>query len=343
MAKERILHADIVRIVTCLMVVLMHSPMPGPKLIPIFTSGLTYFTMPCIGLFLTLSGYLLLPVKKSPSESVTFAISRVKKFIWPTIIWSLIYMIVNGTFSSGDMMLIVRKLCSIPFYPQEGVLWYMYVLVGLYFVAPIISPWLEQINKKTIQIYLFIWGITLLIPFLRPFVSIRTGESNILYYFSGYLGYFVLGFYLRKYDIKINPFKAIIGILVCMVLYAGFQIYIADSSLNFGEVFWYLSIDSPVLLLCWWNILRVISDLIKNSQSKLKNLVVNFSYLSFGVYLAHLLVMRYGLWQIEWIQNIENYIVQTLLVFFLTLFFTNVLVYFISKLPVGNYIIAYKK
>lgn len=343
MTKERIYHADIVRIMACLMVVLMHSPMPSPKIIPIFTSGLTYLTMPCIGLFLTLSGYLLLPVKSAPSDSFTFAISRVKKFIWPTLIWSLIYMIVKGTFTSGDMMLIVRKLCSIPFYPQEGVLWYMYVLIGLYFVAPVISPWLEQTNKKTIQIYLFIWGITLLIPYLMPFVSIRTGESNILYYFFGYLGYFVLGYYLRIYDIKINLFKAIIGIICCMALYAGFQIYIADSSLNFGEVFWYLSVDSPVLVLCWWNILRVISDLIKNSLSTYKNLVVNFSNLSFGVYLAHILVMRYGLWQLEWIQNTDNYIVQTLLVFFLTLFITIVLVYFISKLPVGNYIIAYKK
>ena len=144
MTRERIYHADIIRIVACLMVVLMHSPMPGPKLIPIFTSGLTYFTMPCIGLFLTLSGYLLLPVKATPTESFNFAIGRVKKFIWPIILWSLIYLTVNGTFTSGDLRQIAHKIASIPFYPQEGVLWYMYVLVGLYFVAPVISPWLQQ-------------------------------------------------------------------------------------------------------------------------------------------------------------------------------------------------------
>ena len=343
MTEERIYHADIVRIMACLMVVLMHSPMPSPKIIPIFTSGLTYLTMPCIGLFLTLSGYLLLPVKKASSESFTFAINRIKKFIWPTLIWSLIYMIINGTFRSGNMMYIVRKLCSIPFYPQEGVLWYMYVLIGLYFVAPVISPWLEQTNKKTIQIYLFIWGITLLIPYLMPFVSIRTGETNILYYFCGYLGYFVIGYYLRIYDIKINPFKAIIGIACCMSLYAGYQIYIADSELHFGEVFGYLSVDSPILVLCWWNILRVVSDWIQNRKSALKNLVVNLSNLSFGVYLTHILVMRYGLWQLRWIQNIDNYIGQTLIVFFLTVLIAFVLVYCISKRLVGKYIIAYKK
>lgn len=86
MNKERLYHADVVRIVACLMVVLMHSPMPGDKLIPVFTSGLTYLTMPCIGLFFTLSGYLLLPVKVSPSESFKWSMGRIRKFLWPLLV-----------------------------------------------------------------------------------------------------------------------------------------------------------------------------------------------------------------------------------------------------------------
>lgn len=343
MNKDRIYHADVVRIVACLMVVLMHSPMPGPKLIPIFTSGLTYFTMPCIGLFLTLSGYLLLPVKTNPSESFYFALGRVKKYLLPLIIWSLIYMTANGTFVSGDIKQILHSLCSMLFSPQEGVLWYMYVLVGLYFVAPVISPWLQQTNKKTLQIYLMIWGISLLVPFLMPFISFRIGEANILYYFSGYLGYFLLGYYLKVYDIKIKPFNAILGIFCLMALYAGYQLYLADKQLNFGEVFWYLSIDSPILVVLWWNVLRTIADWVKNSKSWIQRRIVHLSNISFGVYMSHILIMRYGLWKTEFIQNIDNYIVQTIVVFLITIIGTNLIVDIFSISPIGKYIVAYKK
>lgn len=343
MSRERIYHADVVRIVACLMVVLMHSPMPGPKLIPTFTSGLTYFTIPCVGLFLTLSGYLLLPVKCDPSESFSFAFKKVSKFIWPILIWSLIYLIANGTFISGEPLLIVRRLLSIPFYPQEGVLWYMYVLIGLYFVAPFISPWLQNVNKKTIQIYLLIWAFTLLLPYLTPFVSIQGGESGAFYYFSGYLGYFVLGYYLQTYDIKVKPLTAIVGILGCMAMYALYQLYLADTKLEFREVFGYLSIDSPILVVMWWNLLKIVSGKVKDANQTLKDRVVTLSNLSFGVYLAHILVMRYGLWQFKWIQNIDNYIVQTGVVFILTTIGTFLLVFVLSRLCIGKYFIAYKK
>ena len=174
MNKERFYHADVVRIVACMMVVLMHSPMPGDRLIPMFTSGLTYFTMPCIGLFFTLSGFLLLPVKTT-SDSFKWTYERIKKFIVPLVIWTFVYLLVNGTLFSGDVVQITKIFFSIPFSPQgHGVLWFMYVLIGLYFVAPVISPWLQETNKKTLQCYLTLWGVSLLFPYLEPFINIRT-------------------------------------------------------------------------------------------------------------------------------------------------------------------------
>ena len=49
---ERIFHFDIIRTVACLMVIIMHAPMPSDRIIAVFTWGITYLTMPCIGLFL---------------------------------------------------------------------------------------------------------------------------------------------------------------------------------------------------------------------------------------------------------------------------------------------------
>lgn len=343
MNKERFYHADVVRIVACMMVVLMHSPMPGDRLMPMFTSGLTYFTMPCIGLFFTLSGFLLLPVKTT-SDSFKWTYERIKKFIVPLVIWTFIYLLVNGTLFSGDVVQITKIFFSIPFSPQgHGVLWFMYVLIGLYFVAPVISPWLQETNKKTLQCYLTLWGVSLLFPYLEPFINIRTNAYGVLYYMSGFLGYFFLGFYLRHYGIKMKPWKALYGIFACMGIYALYRILDKGYELGFEGVFWYLSIDSPLLVVFWWNLLLPISSRIKSAKESVRKLVVTMSNLSFGVYLAHVLVMRYGLWKLWIIQDIHNYVVQTIVVFMLSMLGTLLLVYAISLTPFSKYIISYKK
>lgn len=145
---ERIFHFDIIRTVACLMVIIMHAPMPSDRIIGVFTWGITYLTMPCIGLFFALSGALLLPVKNTPLDSVNFVKKRGGRFILPVLLWSLIYLFVNGTFTAGDINMLIKSILSLPFYRQEGVLWFMYVLIGLYIIAPVISPWLSQVDKK---------------------------------------------------------------------------------------------------------------------------------------------------------------------------------------------------
>ena len=59
--KQRDYALDLLRIVACVMVVMMHSPMPSADANGMLLSSLSYFTAPCIGLFFMVSGALLLP------------------------------------------------------------------------------------------------------------------------------------------------------------------------------------------------------------------------------------------------------------------------------------------
>lgn len=59
--KQRDLSLDLIRIMACVMVVLMHSPIPMANANGVLLSSLSYFTTPCIGLFFMVSGALLLP------------------------------------------------------------------------------------------------------------------------------------------------------------------------------------------------------------------------------------------------------------------------------------------
>lgn len=63
-ASKRCYELDIIRVLACLMVVAMHSPMPGEQANGTFLASLSYLTAPCIGLFFMVSGALLLPVNR---------------------------------------------------------------------------------------------------------------------------------------------------------------------------------------------------------------------------------------------------------------------------------------
>lgn len=62
--KQRDYALDLLRIVACVMVVMMHSPMPSADANGMLLSSLSYFTAPCIGLFFMVSGALILPPPK---------------------------------------------------------------------------------------------------------------------------------------------------------------------------------------------------------------------------------------------------------------------------------------
>lgn len=340
--KNRIFFYDLVRFVACIMVVVMHAPMPSKNIVGVFTWGITYFTMPCIGLFFTVSGALLLPVSCFNNNSITFVKRRIKKFVVPVFIWSVIYLLVQGVFFTGDINNIMRSLCSIPFRRQEGVLWFMYTLVGLYLIAPVISPWLEQASKRTIQVYLGIWGISLLYPYLQPFVEIEESAYGICYYTSGFVGYFVLGYYLRRYGLDLSLKCSLGGWLIMQMIPVFFKIFIDDKELCFGDTFWYLSVDSPILVVLWWNILKRMAGYMEHND-RLKKSCIIFSDMSFGIYLSHILIMRYGLWHIQEIVCINNYIIQTIVIIVLTLLASFFFCYVISLSPIGKYVICYNR
>ena len=68
MTKQRILYLDVIRIIACCMIVLMHSPHPqagNPNYVVVLIS---FMTAAGIGLFFMVSGALLLPVEMPTME-----------------------------------------------------------------------------------------------------------------------------------------------------------------------------------------------------------------------------------------------------------------------------------
>lgn len=325
---------DAVRSFACLCVITTHAPMPngsdGQSFIPIFN----YFSVAGASiLFFMISGALVLYKEK---EVFPFLKKRVSRIAFPMFIWSVICLLIdyiNGELGGGDF---VRKVSMIPFYPQVGTYWFIYVIFGIYLVTPILAMWLNRSEERHILFYIGLWAITLFLPYLvcidSRFEQLVGYSSGVLYYFYGFLGFAVMGFYLRRYvNIKKYNLKHLL-ILVIAIIIPGILYNFTD--IPHSAIQDRMSINIVILCICYFIVIKHI-----HLSSRVKHLVYDFAQHSFGIYLVHILIMRKVLWPLLWDYNI-HYAIQIPLIVFLTALLSYLLVHLISKLPYSKYIVG---
>lgn len=328
MNNQRTVYLDIIRVIACMMVIIMHAPIPGadaeghgPFLVLI-----SYLTVPCVPLFFMVSGSLLLPYRKEVT-AIDYLKKRIGKVAGPTVAFSLLYMIINNSRNWPISIL------SIPFSAQgHGILWFMYTLIGLYLLVPIISPWIRQASKRELEIYLLLWMVTQCYPYLSLFLEVNSSNTGILYYFTGYAGYFLLGYYLNRYPVS---FKLLLPLAILMLpLPLLNKVFSWD--LDFYSVFWYLSAPVTIITAAWFVGLKRICEIFA-----LNIKLSTISGLSFGIYLIHIFIMRTLLWNWNVITEISNYYLQTAVVALFTFIGSYVVCKIISYLPYSQYVIGY--
>lgn len=348
MTKQRDYSLDLVRILACFMVVLMHSPMQTENANGLLLSSLSYFTAPCIGLFFMVSGALLLlpPIytryTNASAENLTliFLKKRLKKVLLPTLVWTSFYIAVkvcDGELKGHELL---RSVISIPFSAQgHGVLWFMYTLIGLYLVTPIISAWIRNAAEFEIRFYLLLWLVAMCYPLLQPFVDVNNSQTGILYYFSGYVGYFVLGYWMQYYGEKIS--LKVATLLMSVSVMAPVIVKLAHWTVDFYEVFWYLSIFVAVQCVFWWKVMKSLAYRLRLSD-RAKNFVTMFSNLSFGIYLSHIFIMRHWIWHMSFLERIQSQPIQIAVIVFVTLVLAFSLSWMLCMTPLGNVVVGWR-
>ena len=173
--------------------------------------------------------------------------------------------------------------------------------------------------------------MTLCVPFVELFTSVNESDTSWLYYFHGYVGYYVLGFYLQNYlerRISVRRKCMFSFVFVCISVILPIMLLMLNVEVDFYSLFWYLSVTVALQCVVWWSVVKRLM----REFSKLPNLVVQLSKLSFGIYLVHILVMRNVLWQISWMQNM-NGIVQIFVCTILTFIISAAVSWCLSKIP----------
>lgn len=214
---------DFLRVTACFLVMTVHATEPfylgGDGTLVLSAADAFWVSLfegvarCCVPLFVIASGYLQLPLKYSAGK---FFRRRFVRIVVPMVLWTLVYALVNGSLVANFKGLLLN------FNYAAGHLWFVYMLLGLYLVMPVLSPWLEKVSRKELGAYLGLWGISLLIPFVReyagglapmiyaadglpaPALFPLWGEASwnpfgLFYYLSGFVGYMLLGVFVKRF------------------------------------------------------------------------------------------------------------------------------------------------
>jgi surface polysaccharide O-acyltransferase-like enzyme len=339
-ATTHLIWADAVRVLACFLVILTHSPQPIKNLDhSLFYAINRFICLPCIPLFFILSGYLILPVTLPTKD---FLNKRMKRILIPMVTWSLIgFLFVDILVDKIDFYQGIHKLLKLPFFRIEGFYWYIYTLAGLYLLAPIITYWLTACYKKDIEYYLIFWCATLLLPYLNVFLpGIYFGDGNFynpLYYFGGFLGYMVIGFYLKTYLLNMNSKKWIkLFIIATPIICIQPLLYIINrlSGLDISTYNAYLRIDVAIMAIIIFLILREIKY-----STVLKKIFTEIAPLTFGIYLVHGIVLHQLICPIIYNSSlpIEGKVITTAIITFIVCY---IVIKILSLLPFKKYLIG---
>lgn len=202
--QRRIPYLDILRVMACLLVILIHTPIRQYD---------TYYNTPSIAsavytvlvavncnLFFMITGALLLPVTRSGRD---FVKRRLRVVFPPLVVWTVIYLLEHAFLLHNFTP---RLLTSVLFHPVEGLLWYVYVLLVIYVTLPLVSKCIAAVGKRGVEVVLALWVLSSFIPYQHGvFIEALQYSHNMFGAFANYYGYVLLGYYLHQYGLPRFP------------------------------------------------------------------------------------------------------------------------------------------
>ena len=286
---KRVVFLDWMRVIACFMVMVIHSAEPfylggtEPNITSIASRcDMMWITVTecicrvCVPLFVMASAYLLFPVRRPTGE---FFRRRLLRVGVPFIVWAAVYVwYADGKW--GPMLF--------NFPDEGGHLWFVPMLLGLYILMPLLSPWAENVSERELKGWISVWLFTTTFPFLRRLWGYLYGDPSFgavpylygecpwnmfgaFHYVSGFIGYMLLGFWFPFFTYADKfPFAAPYSAAVRM-----------EMSIE------YCSLGVALATIAAFTVVRKI-----HFDGAFYRLVVRpVSEASYGMYLVHMLVL----------------------------------------------------
>lgn len=328
--SERLVWLDWMRVAACFMVMVVHCTEPfylGGEGSLILTQSDAFWASlfdslvrSCVPLFIIASSYLQLPSRYTAGE---FFRRRTVRILVPFAVWTLVYACLWGEPIDNLKSLLLN------FNYASGHLWFVYMLVGVYLLIPLLSPWAEKVSKRELEVYLWICLFTTLMPLIRDWMTegglaITYGPTGLprqapyplwgecswnaygtFYYLSGFVGYVLLGLYLRRFVGELSWGKTLGIALPCYavgfaITFGGFLRRVMETAGGtfpiegkvdmavWWETTWYNdSIGVALMAIAWVLLFRKV----KACGGFYRKVLLPVSKASYGMYLGHLIIL----------------------------------------------------
>lgn len=276
---------DVVRVLGAFLVVLAHTGMWGNQTkwaFPLFYA----VSRNGVPIFFMVSGFLLLSKQE---DLFSFLKKRARRIFIPFLFWSLVYdLYAHQEILTNPITLevVARIVLRIARGPRAGHLWFFYTLIGLYLFTPILRLFVTKAQKADFLYYIGLWLFSIpVLKILESFTPIRLGLE--LPMFSGYIGYYLLGYYLGRME---SSRKQAILAFILFMLAAGFTfiVMLFDLPPQDETVFRsYLSLNVIVMSGAAFFLLKHLA------QSQSSHWWTSLSQTTLGIYLIHPLVIEW--------------------------------------------------
>lgn len=303
MNRERTLSVpvDLIRTVAIVAVIMLHATRDATSFQPEapfeiwrwwFVDAYQSVSRVGVPLFVMLSGTLLLQPSKNEPLSVFFK-KRWVRIGLPFIFWGVIYFAWRVFANNESLTLgsLAQSVLSDP-YPYFH-FWYLYMLVGLYLLTPILRVVVAHIDHKTFKYFIILW---LLGPIVVSLVSSfgYSLDSNLLT-IPWWTGYYMLGIYLLKVQVRRS--------ILLSLLFLGFALtaigtYLIAATIGGTSTYFFHEYFSPTMILTSITLFLLLNTLhtptnhTEQRRSKINWLLKEISKNTLPIYLFHVIIIE---------------------------------------------------
>ncbi len=340
---KRIYSFDAMRIIAACAVVMIHTSADYieqyDKGTMAFITGnifnsISRFAVP---VFFMISGALMLDERKSiPAEKILKSALQILTLIFS---WSFIYTVGYNVIRPvifNEPISLTKLLDT--FFNGHYHMWYLYVLVGLYLITPVLRLFIKKENASLIWKYLVFSMVVLFgVLFANEIINKFFEQKDILLdfannfrmeFFCEHAIFYVLGWYIVHIGLnkKTRVFLYVGGLAGLVVSFVGTHLFYIK-----GESEFFHSNDSLNIMLYSVAVFVIIHYIFINKDIALNHVWISLSSLTFGVYLIHCIY----LFAFKLIcKRIGFALLEILIIFVGSTLLSFVTIFIMSKIPV---------
>lgn len=319
---------DAARCLACLCVLLIHVTYDGGSGGHVAIAIYDYYAVCGASIvFFMITGALTL---WRPQPLGRFMRKRVHRVFIPMALWSALTLLLYACLGRIEWSALSQHLLLIAIKPQVPQFWFIYVAMGIYLLTPMVATWLQQATRRQVAALLLAWCSTLFIPWLEALLpgsdTLIDRQHGPLFYFQGYAGLSLLGYYIRRW---VSP-KQWIFWFIGGALLLSFPLLLRFASL---PTHLFTTRLSPNVIALSFILVVMIKHV--RIPVSLHRLLYVAGQITFGIYLTHMPVIRLVVAPLMQHSGL-NYWVGLPLATALTALLTSTIVWLISLTPLAR-------